>query len=736
MRTFSVAWCVVAAVLALSSSAAAQSARAFTGRVIDSRTNAPVRGATVMINGFPGTARTDAEGHFRLEARPDPPFQVIVVLPTGQVARPVEIKSLDSDTTAVSVDPVTDESVTVVGAAPSVTAAPASAMSLLSAEQIRSRNPEHLMQALETVPGVNAVSEGHATVPAIRGLARGRTLVMIDGARVTSERRVGPSATFADPASFEGIDVARGPGSVAYGSDAFGGVISVRTRRAQPGSPLRVRGSVSQGAGIPETRGLFEVSKGFERGAVLVEAHARDADDWDSPVDDSSILNSGWQDRGFLVRGDHELGSGVLSATWQSDFGRDIERPRNNSQTVRFYYPYENSHRLTTGYELPNAAGFQRMTFTGFFGTFEQRTDQDRFATATAGRSIERADVSAKDFHVKGSGVRGLGRARLEVGVDVNGRYGLEAIDTIVRYDLAGGVTSQTANLSVDSARRIDAGAYGQIESPIIAGLRASAGGRVDRVTTKNVGGYFGDRDTSHSAFSGFAALTAGPFSGFSLTGQVARGFRDPTISDRYFRGPSGRGFITGNPDLEPETSLQFDVAARYAIERSQLAVYAYRYRITDLVERYSTAPDFFFFRNQGRAIVRGFEIEARTEIGNALHLEGGVNIARGETGEESNLDDIAPDSVFVLSRYNFSDAIFAQIRASFLSEDDRPGPSEVLAPSATVVDLGAGWKFTRHLELRGNLRNLLDDEYYASPDPRWVWAAGRSASLTLGFQF
>ena len=716
--------------------AGAQSATAFSGRVIDRASNSPVRGATVLINGFTGTARTDADGRFTLEARPEPPFQIIVVLPTGQVARPVDIKRIDNELTIVPVDPVSDESVTVVGAAPSVVAAPASGMSLLSAEQIRSRNPENLMQALETVPGVNAVSEGHATVPAIRGLARGRTLVLIDGARVTSERRVGPSATFADPSTFEGVDVARGPGSVAYGSDAIGGVISVRTRRAEPGSPLRMRGSVTQGTGIPETRGLFEVTKGFARGGILVEAHARDADDWASPVDDSRVLNSGWQDRGFLVRGDHEAGRGVLSVTWQSDFGRDIERPRNNSPTVRFYYPYENSHRLTSSYERPNVVGFQQVVVTGFFGTFEQRTDQDRFATGTAGRAIERADISAQDFHVKGSATRGVGRARMEMGIDVNGRFGLQAVDTIVRYDLAGGVAERSDNLSLDSARRVDAGAYAQIDSAIVDGLRAAAGGRADRVTTRNVGGFFGDRDTSHAAFSGFASLTAGPFAGFSLTTQVARGFRDPTLSDRYFRGPTGRGFITGNPDLEPETSLQFDVAARYAVERLQLAVYAYRYRITDLIERYSTAPDFFFFRNQGRAIVRGFEVEARTEIGQAWHLEGGFHVARGDSGGGNELDDIAPATLFVMARHNISEKLYAQLRASFLAEDEHPGPSEIVAPSATVVDLSGGWKFTRHLELRGVIRNLLDDEYYASPDPRWVWAPGRSGSLTLALQF
>jgi outer membrane receptor protein involved in Fe transport len=710
---------------------------ALLGRVVDSKTNQPIAGATVTLAGLPGTVKTDAEGRFTWPNSPAPPIQIIVVLQGGHVARPVDIATYGPDGISVPVDALADESVTVIGAAPSISSAPASATTLLSSTQIARRTPENLMQALETVPGVNVLSEGHASVPAIRGLARGRTLVMIDGARVTSERRVGPSATFADPASFEGIDVARGPGSVAYGSDALGGVISVRTRRAEPDSPLQIRGSGTLGGGIPDRRATVAVSKGLPRGGILVQGHARDADDWDSPIDDESIFNSGWSDGGVNARFDHQLGSGLFSAGWQGDFGRDIERPRNNSRTVRFYYPYENSNRFTSSYEIADIVGLQELSLTGFVGTFEQRTDQDRFATTTTGRSIERADVSAKDFHVKAGGTRGLGAARVELGVDVNGRFGLEAIDTIIQYDLGGNETAHTDNLSVDSAHRTDVGAYVQADLPAASMLRLSGGLRGDLVTTQNVAGFFGDRHTSNGAFSGFASVTAGPFSNLTLTGQVSRGFRDPTISDRYFRGPSGRGFITGNPDLDPETSLQFDVAARYALSRTQVAAYFYHYRIDDLVERYSTETDFFFFRNRGRARVRGFEIEARTELGAGFGLEGGLNIGRGEAlDDDADLDDIAPDSVFVVARKDFGKRAYGQLRASFLADDDRPGPSEVVAPGAQIVDVGGGWRFLPGLELRGMIRNLLDDAYFSSPDPRWVYAPGRSGSLTLAFEF
>jgi outer membrane receptor protein involved in Fe transport len=719
-------------VIGLTAAAAAQSR--FQGRLV-SDTGAPLAGATVSVAGAAGSTRTDSEGRFTWAPPPRVPFQLIVVLSGGQVARPVTVEELHEGTTEIKIQSLTDEAVTVLGAAPSVDASPASATTVLSGTQISRRNPENLMQALETVPGINQVSEGHASVPAVRGLARGRTLFLIDGGRVTSERRVGPSGTFLDPSVIEGIDVARGPGTVAYGSDALGGVVSVRTRRAEPNSPLALRFNGTVGAGIPEARGSFEVSKGLERGGVLVQAHVRNAEDYDSP--EGEVFNSGWEDQGFLVHFTHAVSRGFLSAAWQSDYGRDFERPRNNSSTVRFYYPFENSHRLTTSYELPDVMGFRTMTFTGFIGTYEQRTDQDRFPTATTGRSIERADVSANDFHVKASADRLLGSARLAFGVDVNGRFGLEAFDIIQAYNLAGDLTTDTTNVSVDDARRVDTGAYVEADVPLGSYVRVSGGLRGDYVTTKNVGGYFGDRSTSNGAASGFGAFTVEPVEGLSVTAQVSRGFRDSVLSDRYFRGPSGRGFITGNPDLEPETSLQFDLATRYSLNRTQLGVYFYHYRINDLIERYQTEPDFFFFRNRGRAQLRGFEIEARTDLGAGYSLEVATQIARGRAlDDEAYLDDISPATFSVLGRKDFVNNVYAQARLAWYAEDDRPGPSEVVAPGATLVDLGAGWRVVPQLEIRGLLRNLLNESYYASPDPRWVLAPGRSFSLTAAVQF
>lgn len=705
------------------------------GRVIDQQ-GRPVANATISILGKPGEAITDADGRFEWQPDPTPPFEVLVIDKTGAYSSPVLIERLDAgQELTVTIAPLLNESVTVSGSAPSIEATPGAATTSISGRDVSVRQPANLMQAIENVAGVNQVSEGQAAVPAIRGLARGRTLILIDGARVSSERRVGASATFLDPSLVEGVDVARGPGSVAYGSDAFGGVISVRTRRVSPGSPWAAQFSGTIGAGIPERRGSIEISKGLPEGGFIVAAHAREADDWNSPS--GEVFNSGFADRGFMVRAEHKAGAGTLSAGWQSDFGRDIERPRNNSRTVRFVYPSEDSHRFTAGYEARAVAGFQRLGITTFFGTNAQITDQDRFATAATGRTIERADVSAKDFQVRGFGERLFGKSRLEIGLDVNGRAGLHAVDDLITYTLAGEIASTRPFVSVDSASRTDTGAYVSIDSAVAPRLVLGGGVRADYVVTRNEGGYFGDRSSGNGSYSGFASATLGSFRGFSLTGQIARGFRDPVLSDRYYRGPTGRGFITGNPDLAPETSIQGDVALRYVAPRFRVATFYYEYRIHDLIERYATTTDSFFFRNRGTARIRGFEVEGQADLGAGVSLELATQVAEGRAlDDDAYLDDMSPDNLSVVLRKQFGERAFAQVRAARFSADGHFGPTERAVPGYTLLDAAAGVKVARPLELRIQARNLLDQEYFASQDVRTVFAAGRSASLIATVKF
>lgn len=708
---------------------------AFVGRVVDAE-GRPVVGAEITILGRPGESRTDAEGRFTWTPDPPTPFEILVVAPGGVYMKPVLVERIPEGVLEITVMPLVSEVVTVSGSAASIEATPAAGTTTVTAREMAARAPANLVQALENVAGVNQVSEGHAAVPAVRGLARGRTLILIDGARVTAERRVGASATFLDPDVIEAVEVARGPGSVAYGSDAFGGVVSVRTRTVAPGAPLRARVTLGAGAVIPERRVAAEISRGLDRGSVLLLAHVRDAEDYTSP--EGEVFNSGYSNRGVLGRVAYQIGQGLLSAAWQSDFGRDIERPRANSRTVRFYYPTEDSHRFTANYDVRDVAGFSRVLITGFVGRHAQITNQDRFATATSGRSIERADVRANDFQARTNAERRMGRARLELGVDVHGRYGLRALDEFDDYARDGTLVRSVSNVSVDTARRIDAGAYASIDAALTGAISAAAGIRGDRITTRNRGGYFGDRSTAHGAASGFVALSAGSFGGWSATLQLARGFRDPVLSDRYYRGPTGRGFITGNPELDPERSLQLDLSLHYTAPRLRAGVYAYQYRIDDLIERYETEPDFFFFRNRGRARIRGVETELQGTLGGGVTIDAAFQIVRGRALDDlSPLDDMPPETLSLVMRKAFAERnAYVQLRGGFYAEDTRPGPTERVMPGYTLVDAAGGLLILPALELRATARNLLNESYLASPDTRAILAPGRSIGVTAVVRF
>lgn len=710
----------------------AASAFGIEGKVILQGEGTPVANAEVSVIGRAVSARTDAEGRFTLTPDPALPFELLISLPGGRYMKPVLIEEIPEDgTLVVEVAPLVTESVTVTAVAPDIHSTPANAMTLIPRNDIQIRQPINLTQALETVPAVFNVSEGQASVPAIRGLAQGRSLILIDGARVSSERRAGPSATFLDPFVLEALEVSRGPGSVAYGSDAFGGVILARTRRPEPGAPLRVRFSGALGAGIPQARTSVEVSKGITKtGGVLFQTHYRNFEDYSSP--DGEVFNSGASDHGFLGRFEHVVSGRLLSIGWQSDFGRDIERPRTNSRTTRFYYPKEDSNRFTASYETGPVGGFSRLSLETFLGTSRNVTDQDTFATAAEPRRIERADMGASDFSIRATAERPLEDTRIEFGLDLNGRFNLEATDVFIDFDLAGNETSRLELAAIENARRTDTGLFVSLEKTLARTVTFQGGLRGDRVTSKNHGGYFGDLSVANSALSGHASVTLGSLHGFSVTGQIARGFRDARLSDRYFRGVTGRGFITGNPDLDPETSVQFDGVLRYTASRWRWSLYFYEYRIRDLIERFEEEEDFFFFRNRGRARLRGIELEAQGELATGLTIEIGGQVTKGKALDDgAPLDDIGPESIWAQVRKDL-DRGFLQLRAAFYGRDEDPGPTEVATPSYSLLDASAGWKLGSKAELRFLARNLLDEAYPLSSDRRSPLAPGISGVVTV----
>ncbi len=696
-----------------------------TYRLVDS-VGEPVRGAAVQVVGAPTVSRTDEQGRFRLDPAPAPPFELAVFGSHGALIGHVRVT--ESSPPVLVLQVIGSESVTVRGTPLSATdPSPAAASTLITRETLEVERPVLLADALADVPGASNAGGGHTGVPSLRGMARGRTLVLLDDARVTAERRAGPSAGFLDPTALDSIEAVRGPGSLSYGPDGFGGVIHLRTPEPSldraAGMARTTLGSVDESAGF-----LAEQSVPVGRGAVLAQVHARRFDDYESP--DRRVENSSSRDRGILLRGLLPAGDARLSLGLQVDRAFDVGRPTRLGLPDRTFYPEEESDRLTFSADLP-ALGLDTVEVRAFAGRYRLVTARE---TPGAQRLLEEADVEANDASLRVAGTTRLGPATLRFGVDGHSRFGLEATGVRRTISGSGDTLSRETEVSIEDARRLGGGVFLEAERSFASDRVHLVGGlRGDVVGSRNQGGFFGDRDVSHEAMSALLAATVRFAPPVGLTLQYVRGFREPTLSDRYFRGISGRGFVVGNPDLAPEKSDQFEAALRAAMsEKLNVAVYGYVYRIRDLVERFRDGAD-FRFRNRGEQEVRGAELEAGWNPHESFVLSAGLSWARGRVLDDDSFaaDVPAPSAVFI-ARHSPFERFWWRLRARFIASDDEPGPTEVETASQQLVDLAAGVSVGTGFEVVVMGSNLTDEQYPLSVDVDAPPAPGRGVGLSL----
>ena len=214
------------------------SAGPITGRVIDPH-GRPVPGASVFIAKeatVAGSTSTDPSGAFVLQAPDDGAFEVRVAI-YGFKASPLvlvgEPGSRDVGTIALSLSAQT-ESVSVAGSTtPMPLSISGSSITMITGREIEARQAESVHDVLRIVPGLAiASSGGRGAIAGLfpRGGEADYSLVLIDDVPVNA---FGGSFDFAHiPAvNIDRIEIARGPQSALYGSNAIGSVIRITTRR-------------------------------------------------------------------------------------------------------------------------------------------------------------------------------------------------------------------------------------------------------------------------------------------------------------------------------------------------------------------------------------------------------------------------------------------------------------------------------------------------------------------------
>jgi len=467
-------------------------------------------GARVTVIGRSELLVADGDGRFHLDPVPEIPFVLFIARPDGVALRPVTVAELPEEgPLTVEVAPA-GETVTVVsGVIPDLELPPAVAATVMGRGDLGQRLPAQLFQTLENLPGAGTSGDGHAAVPSIRGLAQHRTLLLLDDGRVSSERRAGASATYLDPETIDEVEVIRGPGSVAYGSDAFGGIIRARTRMPDPQGSRGLRFSVIGGHGLDQFGAAAEATTGLFGGGFMLGAHYRDYGDYQSP--EGTVFNSASEMLGFRAGWQIAAFNGIFHVGWRTDEARDVGKPTPDSEIRRVFYPEETSNRLSLGFERPGPGKWNRLSLTFGWDDYSLILAKDRFATETTPRDVAKSLVDANDFSIRADAERPLGDWRMVLGADVNGRYNLGAVNEYTTFGEDGDSVEFEREVSIENAYGTDLGVFLSLGRGL-GRWRLDFGLRGDGVWSANRGGYFGDLNTYNSAISGFAAA------GFELT--------------------------------------------------------------------------------------------------------------------------------------------------------------------------------------------------------------------------
>lgn len=186
----------------------------------------------------------------RLPALSAPPFRGVsaLALLAALCALPTTVRAQSADD-----QNTIDLPVVVVSATGQPTPANevASSVSVVTAQDIETRQLRTITDVLESLPGLNVVQTGGPggqTSVFIRGTNSNHVKVLIDGIDAGNPSDPTGAFNFSSllASDLARVEVLRGPQSGLYGSDAIGGVISVTTKKGE--GPPKITGFVEGGA--------------------------------------------------------------------------------------------------------------------------------------------------------------------------------------------------------------------------------------------------------------------------------------------------------------------------------------------------------------------------------------------------------------------------------------------------------------------------------------------------------
>lgn len=727
-------------------------AQTLSGTVRDDRTSSPVVGASVRLLPTTRGAVTDQRGYFSIQGLSAGTYTVqissvgyrlvdesITIGPRADVHRDISLRptvvQLNQQTVTTAQRTETPDFVR-----PEVT-------TVLTTRDLRQRAPRSVPEALFGATGVFIQKTNHGGgSPFVRGLTGQQTLLLVDGIRLNNATfRSGPNQYLntIDPQSVGQIEVLRSSGSVAYGSDAIGGVVNVLTKTPQFSDRAGFTGGVfakamTQGM---EYSGRAEVGFSSANVAVVGALAYRKFGDLVAGRGLGRETPTGYNQLSGDVKARFRLSDRFMATVAYQNLRQDSVPVYHRVRLENYRYYQFNPQRRQLAYarlegfydysllkSVQLTASWQRQTE----GRQSQRNNNptaiyERDETTTTGLTLLATGEPARYW-------------RMQNGMDwYYDRVGSNRQDVNTQT----GVATPKRGLYPDGATMSSLALF-SLHTLTLNRLTLTAGGRYSAFQITTPEATLGRSTIRPSALVGNVGASFALVPAVRLVGSVQSAFRAPNVDDLGTLGIVDFRYEVPNADLRPERSLNKEVGVKVRTQRLSATVLAYHNRLSNFISRVRSGKDslqgypVYLKQNSAESFIRGLEGEIEYElVPNWLAYAGatyiyGQNMTANEPfrripplNGRAGLTYQSPVGWWVRAELLMAGA---QTRLAKGDQDDNR-IQKGGTPAWQVVNLNGGYRWKR-LTLSAELQNLTNEAYRTHGSG--VDGVGRSAWLSV----
>lgn len=467
-------------------------------------------------------------------------------------------------------------------------------VSVVDEKEISKKAVSTIGDLLEDVPGVSVNNDGSQGLKriGIRGENAYRTLILIDGQRITEQKSMSGTPMLIDPASVERIEVIKGPNSVLYGSDAIGGVVNIITKKNSKdkfsanvssgydgsGNAYRESGSVSG-----KVEGL-----GYRFGAANSESG-------NLRVPHETVKNTGFRQKAFDGLLSYDFTDKITAGIKGDYFDSNINSSTDDLSNYDEFYvkiPVWKRSKVNIFADMHDLSEKLVHLRLDAYTQRNQKIMTNHFKTTNVTQMgpITRISQVGMDIDAKNNIITNgvtlqsewqLGQSNyLTAGAGFENDSFTSVTNTKGHMNLSINTMTQSMDIA-NSVTTLSGGqrtVYGYLsdEIELTDALNANLGARYTKVDTNcdlnskydallnNVSfADTGDSTNNRTVFN--AGLVYSITDDTTARFSFGQGFRAPILQERYFTTSMGGGTVKGNENLKAETSNSYELGIRHS---------------------------------------------------------------------------------------------------------------------------------------------------------------------------